>query len=473
MTIRSAAGSWLLWAAVFCALAYALWLPFHQHYDAPVAGLRVSQWRTVLWHYLGVHALLLFVAGSWLAWEAKRRLWPSRRLSPRLSPGLGAAPVRERDSDVWSGGPNRRKRRFLVPLAAVPLLLVWFAVPMLREWTTAAILGGFLFAAWVLASFWMLRRQQPEAPAQLLLLTMAMAAFGIGIGVDVVTLQNDIDRMNTVFKFYLNAWVLLGTVGGVALWQLWASGFLRRRPVLRGVWLGALAVLVLASAVFPVLGTRARLADRFDTDLPLTLDGTAYQATAVYDDPEGGTYPLRHDAEALEFLRQNVQGSPVVLEGVTPQYRWTPRMAKYTGLPVVVGYEWHQIQQRGLNGGGSVLERVEDVETAYNTTDEAVLMALLEQYEVEYIYVGPTERLYFAAAGIAKFDRLLGRGLELAYSNDTVRVYRVTGIVDFIRRDERGSETYVANLYPKVRWPPSGFRGSLGRLRRRACPSRA
>ena len=179
-----------------------------------------------------------------------------------------------------------------------------------------------LATATALMGWWAVHRREPQAPVQMLLLGMAMLAVGIGIGVDVVTVQPDVDRMNTVFRLFLNAWVLLSIVGGVGLWHLWATGGLRWRGGRwprygRQAWLALLAVLVLASAVFPVVGTRARLVYRFDTSVGLTLDGAAFQQVAVYGDPgptsrqdDDRRYALRDDAEALEFMRQNISGSP-------------------------------------------------------------------------------------------------------------------------------------------------------------------
>ncbi len=425
---------WLLWSAVFGVLLYVLWLPFHQHFAMPFSGLKLSQWRTPLWQYLAIHALLLFLGGSWLAYECWQRFFRTRRLSS----SVGAAPISEKEIAPAPRPDLRRARTRVAAGLLLVMALVWFLVPALRQWTTAAMLAGFLAMAIALALWWLARRDHADAPVQILVLSFLAMAFCIGIGVDVVTLGNDIDRMNTVFKLYMNAWVLYGIAGGVGLWQLWASGALRWRfagrfRVLPAAWTGAFVLLVLACGVFPILGTRARLADRFSTNLPLTLNGTAYQQVAVYNDPgpspgEGGSYPLRYDAQALQYIREHVQGSPVFLEAVTDQYRWTPRVAVYTGLPVVVGWEWHEIQQRGTSdGGANVASRVKDVQTAYNTTDVTQFWSIIRKYGVRYVYVGPTERLYYSPAGIAKFDRLLGQGLDLYYSNAEVKIYRVVG----------------------------------------------
>ena len=410
-------GKGLLLVVFFWVVLYAAWLPFHQHYEVPVSGAKMSQWRTVLWQYLAIHALLLFAVLSWLVFE-------TRQLCVRAS--------RENESE-----DGARWRRWALPALGLPVLagglLAWQAA--WREWLTAALLLLLVLWALCVAAAWLARRDARAAPVQLLLLVMLVLALGISLGVDFVTVENDIDRMNTVFKLYLNAWVLFGIVGGVGLWRLWAGGALRRSRIGGKVWLGALALLVLASAVFPVLGTRARLADRFDASIGMTLDGRAYQHAAVYADPaEPGRglppaeYALVHDAEAIDFIRANVEGSPVFLEGATAHaYRWPPRVAKYAGLPVVVGWQWHQIQQRGAGGAepAAVRSRIYDVRLMYETESGRLFLDLASEYGVEYVYVGPTERLYFSGAGLDKFDAMAGSSLEVFFADGEVTVYRV------------------------------------------------
>ena len=94
---------------------------------------------------------------------------------------------------------------------------------------------------------------------------------------------------------------------------------------------------------------------------------------------------------------------------------------------MVVGWQWHQSQQRGAGGGEPerVNARIADVRTMYRTTDVEQFAALVVQYKIEYVYVGPTERLYFPEAGLAKFSKLEGTLLKVFYENAEVTIYTV------------------------------------------------
>ena len=103
----------------------------------------------------------------------------------------------------------------------------------------------------------------------------------------------------------------------------------------------------------------------------MTLDGTAFIENSIYLDPEGVNIDLSYDYEAIQWLKHNVVGSPIILEGVTPSYRWGSRISVYTGLPTIIGWQWHQKQQR-WDYQSDVNKRVKDVETIYLTTNPSV-----------------------------------------------------------------------------------------------------
>ncbi|HAL49579.1 MAG TPA: hypothetical protein DCP37_17660, partial [Dehalococcoidia bacterium] len=191
----------------------------------------------------------------------------------------------------------------------------------------------------------------------------------------------------------------------------------------RRVWIAALALLIVSTAVYPVFGARDRLRDRFDDNVtPMTLDGTAYIDGATYRDPEGNI-DLAADFEGIEWLRQNVEGSPVILEANTPTYRWGGRVSIYTGLPSVVGWQWHQEQQRWDNRA-DVGRRIRDVKNIYGSANPSDALSLLRKYDVKYVYVGQLERAYHPD-GVEKFDGPMAPFLELVFESDAVAIYEV------------------------------------------------
>jgi uncharacterized membrane protein len=202
----------------------------------------------------------------------------------------------------------------------------------------------------------------------------------------------------------------------------------------RRVWLGILAALLIFAALYPPFATSAKIQDRFDPDLGPGLDGWQYMETAVYWDPAGDQYghpngvqyELKWDLEAIRWLLDNVVGSPVILEGHTPEYRWGGRYSINTGLPTVLGWNWHQRQQRAAGGEQEVWARATDVATIYNAPGIMTIEPLLKEYDVRYIIVGPLERAYYEEQGLSKFQWMVDEGnLRVAYSNEQVTIYEV------------------------------------------------
>ena len=114
-----------------------------------------------------------------------------------------------------------------------------------------------------------------------------------------------------------------------------------------------------------------------------------------------------------------------MLEANTPNYRWGGRVSIYTGLPNIVGWGWHQEQQR-WNYRQQVNKRIEAVKRIYETTSIEEALAILQEHDVEYIYVGQLERLYYDQSGMAKFKDGMRDTLQQIYENKDVRIFRVS-----------------------------------------------
>jgi uncharacterized membrane protein len=279
----------------------------------------------------------------------------------------------------------------------------------------------------LLAAVLLLRPDQSQAKRAALL--MVGTALAITLMVEVVAVRGDLARMNTVFKFYYQAWSLLALSAAAGLGFLW-----RRIPAWdaawRGVWLGALVLLLISPVLYPLVATRARAIDRMTPGAPRTLDGMTYMAYTTYSDgPRGEAYEemdLAQDYRAIRWMQHNVPGSPVIVEAHTGEYRhWGTRYTIYTGLPGVVGWNWHQRQQRALTPDTWVYNRIDDIRAFYRTTDPETAEDFLRRYDVGYIILGQLERIYYPGPGLEKFRAQSGILWDLVYQDEQTEIYRV------------------------------------------------
>lgn len=232
--------------------------------------------------------------------------------------------------------------------------------------------------------------------------------FFVTAGVDVVYVW---DRMNTVFKFYLESWLLFSIAAAAAVSQLW-GWMIRSRPW-RRVWRAGFVALVLVSLFTAASITRGVIVTRrVQTPRP-TLDGTAYLALR---DP--------HEAAAFEWLNREVLGIPVLAEAWGPSYQDYTRVAMNTGLPVVLGWDYH-VHQRDVPNA-IVARRKEDLRKLYTSEKRREVEAVLQRYNVALVYVGPMERKAYAGGNLARFREWKDL-LTPVYENKNVTIFGVAG----------------------------------------------
>jgi uncharacterized membrane protein len=274
------------------------------------------------------------------------------------------------------------------------------------------------FAAW--AGVLLLRPSLPDAKRFVLFLTGT--ALLITLVVEVIVVRGDIGRQNTIFKFYLQSWFLLAVSGGAALaWTL--PAFYRWLPNWRVSWQTAMILLLSGAAWFSVTGIMGKVNDRWIVEAPRTLDAMTFMNYANYDD-FAQRMDLSEDYRAIRWMQDNVRGSPVIVEANCPEYRWCTRFTIYTGLPGVVGWNWHQRQQRVLTQTW-VTDRVDAITNFYNSTDIEFTRAFLRTYDVRYIVVGQLERAEYTPEGIAKFQLFEGEYWDAVYRDTNTIIYEV------------------------------------------------
>jgi YYY domain-containing protein len=219
-------------------------------------------------------------------------------------------------------------------------------------------------------------------------------------------LQGDYSRFNTIFKFYFDAWVLLGT-GSLLLAGRWLAA---RRPVLpEGARKGALVVAAVALLAAPFA---------LNVDIGWGLLGIGYPSG--YDTLDGLAYldaSRPGEAAAIDYLR-SLEGDHRLVEAENGDYGYYSRVSTFTGIPTILGQIGHELTWRG--DGAWYIERPADIRAIYENPEEA--LELMEKYNATLLYVGEPER--------ERYDvRLPDRGLALIYDEGGVRIYeRLSGL---------------------------------------------
>jgi YYY domain-containing protein len=389
----------------------------------------VNLWRgdkTPLDSYLTIHGLFLFVIFIFLIAETRR--WMQRTLLQDVKDLLGPAVFAFFAFVLMVFG--LWWLRYEVALVALPLI-AWTGLLMIRK------------------------DAEPERRAALGLIGLGLL---LTVMVEVVVAKGDIGRMNTVFKFYLQVWTLLSVAGGAALAWVWAQ-MPEWRMLNRGLVQFGVTMLVMVASLYTVLATSAKIQDRFpaytavvsedpqrdckvlpgqkipyDRGLPArqqphSLNGMDYMQWSAYCD-KASFIPLKYDYEAIRWMQDNVRGSPVIVEVNATEYKWGSRFTINTGLPGVLGWNWHQRQQRVVLPDRVVWDRSNAVNGFYMTFNENDAMDFLEKYDVAYVVVGQYERAYFPSPSLAKFDSMVEKGmLSVAYRNDGTVIYEVVDTV--------------------------------------------
>jgi uncharacterized membrane protein len=416
-TVRSI--GWRFAAIAFFAVIF--YFPFIINYGAGYTSIEAwKDKRTTPDQYLIVHGIFLFMVGSYLAlqfWNTRARLGSFRfvRLLAKRRNQIGRLlwlkqllpSSQSAESGIWAFG-------FL----AVALLMI---VLVLLDFGVVTLTLPFL----VLALALIMRDETPPAARFISLLVMIGTL--MTLMVEFITLKGDIGRMNTVFKFYLQVWIFFGIASATGLALVWDR--IRVRSAGQVLWWVVLIGLLIGGFSYTAFAGWAKVTDRYpigDTaKLVPTLDGMDYMKIAVYQD-QNKDLQLIYDYDAIQWIRRNVKGSPVVAEANTPLYHWGSRVSIYTGLPGIIGWDWHERQQRSLVPGDVIDKRLQDVKSLFSSpnTDEAV--KLIDRYNVDLIYLGEQERAFYPSEGLAKFELMARAGLlKTIFDNGAVRIYQV------------------------------------------------
>ncbi|NDJ86595.1 MAG: hypothetical protein GYB66_11965 [Chloroflexi bacterium] len=296
------------------------------------------------------------------------------------------------------------------------------------------------------------------SPATGVALLIIAAGLVAAIMPDVVYLRDNFStRINTVFKLYYQAWVLLSIGSAYAFYSILSGPNTRyaERPrlaapsALVGRWLYAVGgvVLLTGGLLYPFFAVpqraihetdRSRVRacedrgeEECDEERPLTLDGSD---TLVWAGRNWSITPAEYAVMQCLAEKEPRKSDAILVEatggGYTPELG---RFSMYTGIPTVLGWDNHERQWRGLEGFFQTIDgnaRIADVERLYSLLPDqwSETERIIRKYGIDYIVVGEAEIRRYSTEGasltpnLAKFDQLL----DPVCQEGNVAVYRVS-----------------------------------------------
>jgi uncharacterized membrane protein len=273
------------------------------------------------------------------------------------------------------------------------------------------------------------------------------------------------NRMNTIFKFYFQAWILwsiaasyatiklIRKFGHLSLFEKLSFGLvfaLALTAIFMGLYrndtiynnlnqnLGVLGsspldyVVLAIPAIFVLLILASAIQRQWSKVVGIIvlfglLAGLVYPVVQVWQKTNAFSSPglplldgmrgvLQPDEiEAIKWLRKAPIG--VMAEANNGgQYSTYNYASTFSGMPSVLGWVGHESQWRG--GDEEMGSRYKDLEVLYSTTDWDRTVEILTRYNIRYIYVGPLE-----ASTYKLDDEKFSTHLQLVFETGSVKIF--------------------------------------------------
>lgn len=204
-------------------------------------------------------------------------------------------------------------------------------------------------------------------------------------------------RMNTIFKFYYQSWILFSISAAYAVSQINEI----KKSIVRKVITALSLISVVSGLVYPFFAVRERINGLTGRDF--TLNGNEYLQISNPD-----------EFEAVRYL--NLVSFGVISEAVGGSYSNHGRISKFTGLPTVLGWPGHELQWRG--GAEEIGSRESDIKELYSTNKWVTAKNILDKYNLRYIYIGDIERKTYQIS-----EEKFVFNLPVIFNNSSVVIY--------------------------------------------------
>ncbi len=239
------------------------------------------------------------------------------------------------------------------------------------------------------------------SPSTGMALVMVALAVGLTLVPEFFYLRDNFGvRINTIFKFYYQAWVLFSIASAYAVYVMVFDVQTRPSISVRIAFSAVTIIVVGSGLLYPILGNYThsivdtQRANPNTVTAPLTLDG-------------GYTLVTSNDYQSIMCWQKVVGDKPVIVAELSDGAYNNPivnaRVSGLTGVPDVLGWSNHERQWRGTTYDEAAGNRQADLDTLYKDARWENALTIIQRYGISYVFYGSSEREKYGSSGEEKF----------------------------------------------------------------------
>lgn len=197
------------------------------------------------------------------------------------------------------------------------------------------------------------------------------------------------DRVNTIFKIFTNAYLWWGILAVISL--RYFRYYLRRGPfTLFAIFSIIIINSVLIGSFFNI---KALIKSR-----PFGLSGNHLEGSSYLNISSPSDYAL------INWIKENISGTPTIVERYSHSFNHSAaRISTFTGVPTYLGWDGH-VYVRGRTWK-EINKRKRDIDFIFNSIDPLKVYEFVMKKNINFIVVGSLERKYYSTEGLKKFEQ--------------------------------------------------------------------
>ena len=210
------------------------------------------------------------------------------------------------------------------------------------------------------------------------------------------------NRMNTIFKFHYQVWIVFSITSGISLKFLFEYNL---RNITRIILSISFLILATSNIYFVTASYLTKIKESSNLNPNLSSINHLENDTNKY--------------ELIKYLRLNSNHNDVIIETQGKSYTNDSQISSESRIPTILGWVGHQLQWRSNHS--DIYDREEDIDTFYISNDSQEIINIINKYSITMIILGPNEIEKYNINSLNKFLNIS----EIIYKNNDYTLLKV------------------------------------------------